>query len=147
MLEIQTNAAKSVELRNKYFNEVKKKLNIRVSEMIIQYENIKLNFEHLSEFEPSKKTILFLHGFTGSTNDWKDVVQKIDKRFNKTALDLIGHGKSSSPSLVNYYMADSLVIHIEQVINHLRLKEVILCGYSMGGRVALNFAVAKPYIG
>lgn len=112
--------------------------------MIIQYENIKLNFEYLSEFESSKKTILFLHGFTGSINDWKDVVQKIDKRFNKTALDLIGHGKSSSPSSVNYYMADSLVNHIEQVINHLRLKEIILCGYSMGGRIALNFAVAKP---
>ena len=112
--------------------------------MIIQHDNIKLNFEHLSEFEPSKKTILFIHGFTGSANDWKDVVQKIDKRFNKSALDLIGHGKSSSPSSINYYMADSLITQIEQVINHLRLKEVILCGYSMGGRVALNFAIAKP---
>jgi len=114
--------------------------------MIIQYENIKLNFEHLSEFESSNKTILFLHGFTGSANDWKDVVQKINPRFNKIAIDLIGHGKSSSPSSVNYYAADSIVIHIEQVINQLRLKELILCGYSMGGRVALNFAVAKPNI-
>lgn len=112
--------------------------------MIIQYENIKLNFEHLSEFEPSKKTILFLHGFTGSSNDWKDTVQKIDKRFNKTALDLIGHGKSSSPLSINYYMVDSIITQIEQVIIHLRLKEVILCGYSMGGRAALNFAIAKP---
>ena len=114
--------------------------------MIIQYENIKLNFEHLSEFEPSNKTILFLHGFTGSSNDWKDLVQKINPRFNKIAIDLIGHGKSSSPSSVNYYSADSIVIHIEQLINQLRLKELILCGYSMGGRVALNFAVAKPNI-
>jgi len=112
--------------------------------MIIQYENIKLNFEHWSEFEPSKKTILFLHGFTGTSNDWREVVQKLDKRFNKTALDLIGHGKSSSPSTVNYYMADSLIIQIEQVINHLRLKEIILCGYSMGGRVALNFTIERP---
>jgi 2-succinyl-6-hydroxy-2,4-cyclohexadiene-1-carboxylate synthase len=112
--------------------------------MIFQYENVKLNFEHLSEYEPSKKTILFLHGFTGSASDWKDVVQKIDKRFNKTALDLIGHGKSSSPTSVNYYMADSLVTQIENFINHLKLNEIILCGYSMGGRVALNYAIAKP---
>jgi 2-succinyl-6-hydroxy-2,4-cyclohexadiene-1-carboxylate synthase len=112
--------------------------------MIIQYDSIKLNFEHLSEFEQSKKTILFLHGFTGSANDWQDAAQKIDKRFNKIALDLIGHGKSSSPTSVNYYMGDSLSNQIEQVINHLRLKEVVICGYSMGGRVALNFAVAKP---
>jgi len=112
--------------------------------MIIQYENLKLNLEHLTEFDSSKKTILFLHGFTGSANDWQDIVQKIDKRFNKIALDLIGHGKSSSPASVNYYTTESLVIQIEQVLNHFRLKEIILCGYSMGGRVALNFALAKP---
>ena len=112
--------------------------------MIIQYDNIKLNIEHLSEFESSNKTILFLHGFTGSSNDWKDIAVKIDKRFNKTSLDLIGHGKSSSPASVNYYTVASIVTQIEQVINYLRLKEVILCGYSMGGRAALNYAIAKP---
>jgi len=111
--------------------------------MIIQYDSIKLNVEHLSEFEPSKKTILFLHGFTGSSNDWNDIAVKIDKRFNKTALDLIGHGKSSSPVSVNYYTSESNVAQIEHVTNHLRLKEVILCGYSMGGRVALSYAIAK----
>jgi 2-succinyl-6-hydroxy-2,4-cyclohexadiene-1-carboxylate synthase len=111
--------------------------------MIIQYDSIKLNVEHLSEFEPSKKTILFLHGFTGSSNDWKDITVKIDKRFNRTALDLIGHGKSSAPASVNYYTPDSIVAQIEHVIKHLRLKEVILCGYSMGGRAALSYAIAK----
>jgi 2-succinyl-6-hydroxy-2,4-cyclohexadiene-1-carboxylate synthase len=112
--------------------------------MIIQYENIKLNLEYLTEFEPSKKTILLLHGFTGSANDWTDVFQKIDKRFNKIALDLIGHGKSNSPTSINYYVAESLVNQIEQVINYLKLEETILLGYSMGGRVALNFALTKP---
>jgi len=112
--------------------------------MIIQYESIKLNLEHLTEFDASKKTILFLHGFTGSANDWNDIAQKIDKRFNKIALDLIGHGKSTSPSSVNYYVVESLVNQIELVINHLRLKEIVLCGYSMGARIALNFALAKP---
>lgn len=112
--------------------------------MTIQYENIKLNLEQLSEFEVSKKTILFLHGFTGSANDWQDIVEKVDKRFNKIALDLVGHGKSSAPSSVNYYTAESIVNQIEQVINSLNLKEIILCGYSMGGRAALNFAISKP---
>lgn len=112
--------------------------------MIIQYENIKLNVEHLSEFNPSKKTILFLHGFTGSSGDWNEIAQKIDKRFNKTAIDIIGHGKSNSPTSLNYYQSDSMIHQIEQVINNLNLKEVILCGYSMGGRLALQFAVVNP---
>ena len=71
--------------------------------MNIQYDNLNLNLEMLTEFDKSKKSILFLHGFTGSAKDWNDVAQKIHKRFNKLALDLVGHGKSGSPSSVNYY--------------------------------------------
>ena len=112
--------------------------------MIIQYENIKLYVEHLTEFDSSKKTLLFLHGFTGSSGDWNDIAQKIDKRFNKTALDILGHGKSSSPSSLNYYQTDSLINQVNQTIINLNLKEVVLCGYSMGGRLALQFAVANP---
>lgn len=54
--------------------------------MIITFENIKLNVENLSEFDSTKKTVFFLHGFTGSCEDWNDIAQKIDKRFNKIAL-------------------------------------------------------------
>jgi len=114
--------------------------------MIIQFDSTNLNLEKLSEFEATKKSVLFLHGFTSSSKDWNDVTQKIDKRFNKLAIDLIGHGKSSSPSTVNSYTAESLVNQIEHVITTLQLKEIILCGYSMGGRVALNFTVAKPQL-
>ena len=112
--------------------------------MIIQYDSIKLNLEMLTEFDQSKKSILFLHGFTGSAKDWNDIAQKVDKRFNKLALDIIGHGKSGAPKDVSYYTSDSLVNQIEHTLNTLRLKEIVLCGYSMGGRVALNFSVHKP---
>lgn len=112
--------------------------------MIIQYESIKLHLENFSDFDRGKKTILFLHGFTGSANDWKDVASKLDKRFNKVAIDLIGHGKSSSPADIRFYVIDSIIEQTEEVIRYVGLKEVILCGYSMGGRAALSFAVSKP---
>lgn len=112
--------------------------------MIIYHQNVKLNFEHLSEFENSKKSVLFLHGFTGSANDWNDVAEKLDKRFNKIAVDLIGHGKTSSPPEIEFYMIDSIVEQLEKAFLHIGMEDVILCGYSMGGRVALNFAVKKP---
>lgn len=112
--------------------------------MIIPFQNIKLNLEHFSEFDPAKQTILFLHGFTGSANDWKAIAEKIDKRFNKTGLDLIGHGKSSSPSNLDFYKIESIVEQIEETIRMIGLNKTILCGYSMGGRVALKFAIDKP---
>ena len=82
--------------------------------MFLQYENIKLNFENFSDFDSKKKTILFLHGFTGSANDWKDIAKVLDKRFNKIAVDLIGHGKTSSPNDINFYMIDSIIDQIEK---------------------------------
>ena len=112
--------------------------------MIINHKNIHLNYELLSDFNPTNKNIVFLHGFTGSTNDWRNNSVKLEKRFNRMAIDLIGHGKSSSPSDINYYSIDSITEQIEEIFNQLNLKEVILCGYSMGGRVALSFAVNKP---
>ena len=112
--------------------------------MKINYKNIHLNYELLSDFNPANKSIVFLHGFTGSANDWRNTALKVDKRFNKIAIDLIGHGKSSSPSDINYYIIESINEQIEEILNQLNLKEVILCGYSMGGRVALGFAVNKP---
>jgi 2-succinyl-6-hydroxy-2,4-cyclohexadiene-1-carboxylate synthase len=112
--------------------------------MTIQYDSIKLHLENFSDFDRGKKTILFLHGFTGSANDWKDVTSKLDKRFNKVAIDLIGHGKSSSPTDIRFYAIDSIIDQIELIIRHVGLKEVILCGYSMGGRAALSLAVSKP---
>lgn len=111
--------------------------------MIVPYQDIKLNLEHFSDFDPAKKTILFLHGFTGSANDWKDIAEKIDKRFNKIGLDLIGHGKSNSPTNLSFYMIDSIVEQIEESIQMLGLNKIVLCGYSMGGRVALKFALDK----
>jgi len=114
--------------------------------MTISFKNINIYFEHISEFDWQRKSIIFLHGFTGSANDWKNVATNFNKRFNKVAIDLIGHGKSSSPANIEFYKIDSVVEQIEEVINYLRIKEFILCGYSMGGRVALSYAVKKPNI-
>ena len=112
--------------------------------MIISFKNINLSAELFSEFDSQKKSIIFLHGFTGSANDWKDVATNFDKRFNKVAIDLIGHGKSGSPANIEHYTLDSIIEQVEEVINYLRIKEFIICGYSMGGRIALSFAVKKP---
>ncbi len=112
--------------------------------MILDYNNIKLNVEFFSDFKPENKSILFLHGFTGSSYYWQESKQKISPRFNTIALDLIGHGRSSSPADIKFYKSDEIVKQVLFVIDHLKIERVILCGYSMGGRVALSFATAHP---
>jgi len=112
--------------------------------MILSYKNIRLNVELFSDFNPKKKSILFLHGFTGSAKDWKEVAPKVNPLFNTIALDLIGHGKSSSPVDIKFYKSDEIVKQILFVTDHLKIEKVILFGYSMGGRVALSFAATHP---
>ncbi len=107
--------------------------------MKINFQDILLNVEIFRK-NNSEELILFLHGFTGSSEEWEDIAEKVDKRFNLAALDLIGHGKSQSPEDENFYSAGSIVEQINQTINLLTDKKIILVGYSMGGRAALSFA-------
>jgi 2-succinyl-6-hydroxy-2,4-cyclohexadiene-1-carboxylate synthase len=112
--------------------------------MILDYKNIKINLEFFSDFKPENKSILFLHGFTGSSSDLQEIKQKIIPRFNTIALDLIGHGKSSSPADAKFYKNDEIVKQLLFVTDYLKIERVILCGYSMGGRAALSFATTHP---
>ncbi len=112
--------------------------------MIVSSENISLNVELFSEINPENDTLIFLHGFTGSANDWLQTTKLIDKRFNKIAVDLIGHGKSDSPLNVEKYSPEKINEQLLNIINHFTDNKVIILGYSMGGRAALNFAINRP---
>ncbi|HVO73137.1 MAG TPA: 2-succinyl-6-hydroxy-2,4-cyclohexadiene-1-carboxylate synthase, partial [Ignavibacteriaceae bacterium] len=59
-------------------------------------------------------------------------------------IDLIGHGRSDSPNELAYYLADSIADQIHRCVNAFTDEKIILAGYSMGGRAALNFALKYP---
>ncbi len=88
--------------------------------------------------------VLFLHGFTGSSADWEIIFRSIDDEFYPFGIDLIGHGESSTPQEVLYYNHKSVTQQINDVLDYLGINQVILCGYSMGGRAALSFYFACP---
>ena len=112
--------------------------------MKLDVNGIKLNLEHLNEIDPTKDYVLFLHGFTGSAEDWFPVFEQLSDKYNLIALDLIGHGKSDSPSDHSHYTTEAIVNQIKYIKDHLTSEKIFLAGYSMGGRVALSFAVAYP---
>lgn len=109
--------------------------------MKIAYKDIFINLNPLRFNHPENDLILFLHGFSGDSNDWKGIANSIDSNFNIAAIDLIGHGETDSPDDLYYYGVDFISGLIEAAIKYLRKDKVILCGYSMGGRAALNFAI------
>ncbi|WP_243881252.1 2-succinyl-6-hydroxy-2,4-cyclohexadiene-1-carboxylate synthase [Rummeliibacillus suwonensis] len=89
----------------------------------------------------AEKTIVFLHGFTGSTKTWDTVIQSFQKDYRIFAIDLIGHGLTDSPYNVRRYSMEEQVELLHEFFEARRVPSFTLVGYSMGGRVALAFAV------
>lgn len=88
------------------------------------------------------KPLLALHGFSQSASTW----DALDiPGYQIFALDLVGHGKSSKPEQLDAYRLVNICEQLRQIIQKLfQEKSYSLLGYSMGGRIALQFALNFP---
>lgn len=88
------------------------------------------------------KPLLALHGFSQSALTW----EKLEiSGYQVFALDLIGHGRSSKPDTLEEYSLSSILQQLATVVDILfHGKNYSLLGYSMGGRLALQFAHRFP---
>lgn len=112
--------------------------------MLIQTTQAKINVNLFPSDGNDSPFIFLLHGFTGSSEDWEEIIPLLPKKFSYAAIDLIGHGKSEAPENVEIYKAESLVRQLDEIFNHFTTRKFILMGYSMGGRAALTYAVHYP---
>lgn len=87
----------------------------------------------------SGNALVFIHGFSLDLRMWDDQFEYFGKSFRAVRYDVRGFGKSSIPES-RYSHADDLAA----VLRHLDIGRAALVGLSMGGAIALNFAVANP---
>ncbi|MGA1867343.1 MAG: 2-succinyl-6-hydroxy-2,4-cyclohexadiene-1-carboxylate synthase [bacterium] len=104
----------------------------------------KYNFHYEIMGENKKTTILFLHGFMGSSQDWTDPMVELKDRFRCLAIDLPGHGKTKVLGDENSYTMENTASALIHFLKHLNIRRCILVGYSMGGRLALFCAFSFP---
>lgn len=107
--------------------------------MKVEIENYHLHLTKIQSGDDKSPTLLFLHGFSNSSEEWLFLKNKLNPNLNIYALDFLGHGNSSSPREVSYYKTDSLNIQLNKIVSELNPKSLILVGYSMGGRAALSY--------
>lgn len=88
--------------------------------------------------------LLMLHGFTGSADAWQMVAPPIARHRRVIAIDLLGHGQTDAPDDPARYGMSPAVADLVAVLDQLGHDTVDLLGYSMGGRLALGFAVTHP---
>ena len=88
--------------------------------------------------------LVLLHGFTGDSKTWKPFLQNGEKVERLIAIDIIGHGQSDSPKDSKRYEMLSVAKDIKQILEILKIEKTDILGYSMGGRLALSFAIQYP---
>ncbi|EGQ21475.1 2-succinyl-6-hydroxy-2,4-cyclohexadiene-1-carboxylate synthase [Sporosarcina newyorkensis 2681] len=84
--------------------------------------------------------IVLLHGFTGSTDTWRETIDILLTQHHVITVDLIGHGRTASPTEPERYQMNEQIEDLHQLLADLHIEQPILLGYSMGGRVALGYA-------
>jgi pimeloyl-ACP methyl ester carboxylesterase len=82
--------------------------------------------------------LVLLHTLRTQLDLFEKVVPDLAKSFTVYALDYFGHGYSDIPHA--RYDADFFVRSVEQFLDVLDLRDVTLCGVSIGGAIALIMA-------
>lgn len=84
--------------------------------------------------------VLLFHGFTGSTETWQSYVKRW-KHYRLIVIDLPGHGQTHTEVPVS---TESFCEDVSELLTQLEIKRCHIVGYSMGGRMALSFAMLYP---
>jgi esterase len=85
--------------------------------------------------------LLILHGLYGSSDNWVSIAGKISEKYTVILPDLRNHGQSPHSAKHNY---DVMAEDIFGLVTDLGIRRFILAGHSMGGKVAMKFALKWP---
>ncbi|MDG6897159.1 hypothetical protein A6A19_03890 [Actinobacillus delphinicola] len=89
-------------------------------------------------------TLCFLHGLLGSGEDWQEVIQYIQKNaplIKCITLDLPFHGDEKKTCVKDF--AETEIFIQKEIERKIGNESYWLIGYSLGGRIALDFVLQK----
>jgi 3-oxoadipate enol-lactonase len=92
------------------------------------------------EIVGSGAPLVLVHGRGLDTRMWDDQVAAFAATYRVIRYDVRGFGKSSLPSEMPFRHADDL----QALLEHLGIRQAHVIGLSMGGRIAVDFALLYP---
>jgi pimeloyl-ACP methyl ester carboxylesterase len=98
---------------------------------------MQLHFKQLGHGEP----LVLLHGLFGSADNWFGVAPKLAEKFHVFILDLRNHGQSPHHATMDY---PHMAADVEKFFTAQHLENAAVIGHSMGGKVAMQFALDYP---
>jgi branched-chain amino acid transport system permease protein len=88
--------------------------------------------------------IILIHGNIASTRWWDKYLACLPHGYRAIAMDLRGCGRSGRPH--SGYTIDQFAADIQFLVEGLELKKFHLLGHSMGGQIALYYALQHPQL-
>lgn len=85
-----------------------------------------------------KPTIILLHGALGSSRQMIKIEERFKPNYRVLSMNFMGHGGSEMP---NRFSIADFVQQLKEFIDEHRLTDFSIFGYSMGGYVALKYAL------
>lgn len=91
--------------------------------------------------EPKQPPVLCLHGFMGQGSDWAKIDELLGEHFFFICPDLPGHGDTP---ISDGDTLETVTSGLQAVLAQYNAHPAAVLGYSMGGRLALQFALEAP---
>jgi pimeloyl-ACP methyl ester carboxylesterase len=85
--------------------------------------------------------LIVAHGFLGSSDNWRAVSGRLAAYYRVYSLDLRNHGLSRHSYKMNYQL---MANDVYQFVEERGIASCFILGHSMGGKVAMHFALEFP---
>ncbi len=82
-----------------------------------------------------------MHGLFGSGDNWRTIAKNLEADYQCIVVDMRNHGRSPHDPKMNF---DVMSEDIHELMIDLDLDTASLIGHSMGGKVAMQFALTHP---
>lgn len=105
----------------------------------VRCNGVMLNYRCVGE----GSDVVLIHGLAANHAFWRlDVLLSLAKKHRVTIYDLRGHGYSEMPR--QGYTSMDMAEDLHQLLTHLNITQAHLIGHSLGGVLALHYAVLHP---
>ena len=95
------------------------------------------------EIHGSGEPMVLLHGaFMAITDDWRMWINELSKTRKVIAVEMQGHGRTGDIKRDITY--ENLADDVAGLLDHLKIANVDIVGYSLGGGVAIQCAIRHP---
>lgn len=99
--------------------------------------NIQLNYE----IQGNGQSVVLLHGLFGDLDNLKGLGRELQQNYQVIYVDLRNHGDSPHTEAMNFAL---MAADIHRLLQQLQTGPVHIVGHSLGGKVAMEFALRYP---